>query len=524
MTMAEVVIVGAGSAGCTLARRLADQGVGVLLLEAGPPDTSPAIHDPTRAFELWTSELDWGYQSTEQPGLGGRRVPETRGRVLGGSSSINGTYYARGQRSDYDTWAYLGNDGWGFADVLPAFKRSEDFDGGASEHRGTGGPLPVMSRYDLHPLVSDMLEAAVQSGVPRNPDYNGASPDGVAPIQLNIRDGKRISAARAFLTPAEGNPNLAVLTGCRARRLLIEGGRCIGVEVERDGRVERVLAARELILSAGVFDSPKLLLLSGIGPADDLAPLGIDVTVDLPGVGRNLQDHVFSPLVYSSTRAIPEAVPGIPQFHAHMFWRSRPGLIGPDMQSLFGHMPHYPEGFAGPDAGFTFTSMLNRPAGRGTVRLASADPQAAPLIDPAYGSCQADVDAIVSGLRTLREIGEGPGLAGWRGEELCPGPSVQSLEDLRAYVRATLSTIFHPVGTCKMGIDELAVVDPALRVRGIDGLRIADASVMPFITSANTHAPTVMIAERLAERLTSSTSGSTEANAGSEAGDPALVT
>ena len=419
---AEVVIVGRGSAGCTVARRLADQGVGVLLLEAGPADTSPAIHDPTRAFELWTGELDWGYQSTEQPGLGGRRMPHTRGQVLGGSSSINGMYYARGQRSDYDTWAYLGNDGWGFADVLPAFRRSEDFDGGASEYRGTGGPLPVMSRYDLHPLVGDMLEAAVQAGVPRNPDYNGASPEGVAPIQLNIRDGKRISAARAYLTPAEGNPNLVVRTGCTARRLLIEGGRCIGIEVERAGSVERIVAERELILSAGVFDSPKLLMLSGIGPADELDRLGIDVAVDLPGVGRNLQDHVFSPLVYSSARDIPEAVPGVAQFHVHMFWPSRPGLIGPDLQSLFGHLPHYPEGFAGPEAGYTFTSMLNRPAGRGTVRLSSADPHAAPIIDPRYGSCQADIDAIVSGLRTLREIAEHPNLASWRGEELCPGP------------------------------------------------------------------------------------------------------
>lgn len=505
-TDAEVIIVGAGSAGCTLARRLVDSGVRTVLLEAGPADVHPAIHDPTRFLELWSGELDWGYQSTAQPGLCGRRIPQTRGKVLGGSSSVNGMFYARGQRADYDTWAYLGNDGWRFDDVLPMFRRSEDFDGGASDYRGTGGPLPVCSRYDLHPLVGDMLETAVQFGVPRNPDYNAARPDGVAPIQFNIRDGQRISSARAFLTPVENDSNLIVLTGCRARRLIIADGRCRGVEIERDGVVERIVAEREVVVSAGVFDSPKLLMLSGIGPADDLTRLEIPVVVDLPGVGQNLQDHVYAPLVYSAARRVPDAVPGVAQFHAHMFWPSRSGLVGPNMQSLFGHLPHYPEGTTGPEDGYTFTSMLNRPSASGTVSLASSDFRVAPVIDPRYGSCQSDIDAIVSGLQLLREIGEQPGLAAWRGEELHPGPSVRSLDDLRAYVRQTLGTIYHPVGTCKMGIDELAVVDPTLRVYGIEGLRVADASVMPHVTSANTHAPTVMIAERLSDLMTAAAS------------------
>ena len=499
---ADVVVVGAGSAGCVVARRLADAGVNVVLLEAGPPDDEPAIHDPVRLFELWgASAVDWGYETVPQDGCDGRRVAQTRGRVLGGSSSVNGMYYVRAHPADYDTWAHLGNAGWRYEDVLPLFKRAEDFDGGASELRGAGGPLHVLSRYELHPLIAAMMAAAEEAGVPRNPDYNAGTPDGVAPIQLNIKDGRRHSAARAFLHPVLDAANLCVRTGCHARRLLFEGGRCVGVEVARGGAVERVRAEHEVVLCAGVFDSPKLLMLSGIGPAAHLAGHGIEVLVDLPGVGENLQDHVFSPLVYSASRPLPPAVAGLPQYPAHMFFRSRAGLPGPDLQSLFGHLPHYPDGYEGPVEGYTFTSMLNRPASRGTVRLASADPAAAPLIDPRYGSRDADVDAIVSGLEQLREVGAQPALDEWRGEELCPGPGVRDAAALRDYVRSTLSTIFHPACTCKMGVDELAVVDPELRVYGVERLRVADASVMPLVTSGNTHAPTVMIGERAADNV-----------------------
>jgi choline dehydrogenase len=496
---ADVVVVGAGSAGCVVARRLADAGVNVVLLEAGPPDDEPAIHDPVRLFELWgEGPVDWGYETVPQERCDGRRIAQIRGRVLGGSSSVNGMYYVRAQPADYDTWAHLGNAGWRYEDVLPLFKRAEDFDGGASEHRGAGGPLHVLSRYELHPLVEAMMAAAAEAGVPRNPDYNSGTPDGVAPIQLNIKDGRRQSAARAYLHPVLDADNICVRTGCHASRLLFEGARCVGVEVTRGGAVERVRAEHEVVLSAGVFDSPKLLMLSGIGPAAQLASHGIDVLVDLPGVGENLQDHVFSPLVYSAARPVPPAVAGLPQFPVHMFFRSRPGLPGPDLQSLFGHLPH---GYEGPEDGYTFTSMLNRPASRGTVRLASADPSAAPLIDPCYGSREADLDAIASGLEQLREVGAQAALDGWRGAELFPGPDVQSRAALREYVRRTISTIFHPACTCKMGLDELAVVDPELRVYGVERLRVADASVMPLVTSGNTHAPTVMIGERAADHI-----------------------
>lgn len=498
---AEVIVVGAGSAGCALARRLVDAGVDVLLLEAGGVDDNPAIHDPLRSFEVLGGPEDWGYMSVSQDGLGGRRIAHPRGKVLGGTSCLNGMIWVRGHRSDFDTWAYLGNAGWGYDDVLPLFKRLENFDGGASEYRGAGGPLHVLSRYEPHPLVADLLRAAEQGGVAPNPDCNAETLDGSAPIQFTIKDGERHNTWRAFLEPVAGAENLTVLTGCQVRRLLFDGPRCTGLELIHDGKVEQIRAEHEVLVCAGAFDSPKLLMLSGIGPAGELARHGIDTVVDLPGVGENLQDHVFAPLVYSASKAIPPAVPGVMQFHGQMFWRSRSGLPGPDLQALLGHLPHYPEGRTGPAEGFTLTSMLTRPASRGTVRLASADASAAPVIDPAYARCQVDVDAMVSGLELLREIGAQDALDGWRDAELYPGESVRKHDALRTYVRASLSTIYHPAGTCKMGVDELAVVDPSLAVYGIEGLRVADASVMPLITSANTNAPTIMIGERAAHNV-----------------------
>jgi choline dehydrogenase len=281
----------------------------------------------------------------------------------------------------------------------------------------------------------------------------------------------------------------------------------------RDGQRHTIEAEYEVVVSAGAFDSPKLLMLSGIGPADELSRLGLEVAVDLPGVGENLQDHVFAPLVHAAARELPPAVAGVMQFHGMMFWRSRPGLPGPDLQALLGHLPHYPEGCEGPAEGLTLTSMLTRPGSRGTVRLASADPMAAPIIDPNYASCQVDVDTIASGLELLREVAAQSVLNPWRGPELYPGPQVQSAADLDAYVRSSYSTIYHPACTCKMGVDALAVVDPELRVYGVEGLRVADASVMPLITSANTHAPTMMIAERAADNVLSALSGRAAARA-----------
>jgi choline dehydrogenase len=498
---ADVVVVGSGSGGAVVARRLVDGGAGVLLLEAGGPDDNPAIHDPGRLFELWDSEQDWGYRTTPQTSGAGRRRHWPRGKVLGGSSALNGMIWIRGHHSDYDTWAYLGNDGWGFDDMLRLFRRAEDFDRGASEYHGSGGPLRVTTRYEPHPVIAAAVAAAQEAGVPWNDDHNGAELDGVGYAQLTIKDGVRQSTAEAFLRPVLDTPGLTVLTDARALRLVLEGDRCVGVEAALDGRVVTARAEHEVVVCAGTIESPRLLLLSGIGPAAELRRHGIDVRVDLPGVGENLHDHVLSPVIFSASRPVPPPLPGLQPLHAHLFARSRAGLPGPDLQPLFFHLPLYleDEGMSGPPDGFTLMAGVVRPAARGSVRLTAADPDAELALDPGYLSCEVDLEALVAAVELCREIGRQPPLAEWSGRELYPGPEAEDPAALRDYVRRTAITYHHQVGTCRMGVDELAVVDPQLRVRGVDGLRVADASVMPTVTSGNTHAPTVMIGERAAE-------------------------
>ncbi len=499
----DYVVVGSGSAGSVIARRLGDAGATVCLLEAGGPDDNPAIHDPTRVMELQTSPDDWDYVTVPQPGCGGRELHIPRGKVLGGSSAINGMIYIRGHRLDYDSWAYAGNPGWGYDDVLPHFKRSEDFDGGESEFHGAGGELRVQASYEPHPLLASVVAGAQEAGIPFNPDHNGAEQDGVGFCQLMVKDGRRQTQRIAFLDPIAGNPSLTIRTGVYAQRLLLEGGRCVGVEIRAAAGVERLRAAREVVVCAGALESPKLLLLSGIGPAAQLRPLGIDVVVDLPGVGENLHDHSLVPLVYSTAKPVPPAVPGLTPLHAHLFWRSRPGLVVPDQQPLFFHIPLYFQGMTGPEHGFTLLSGLIRPQGRGSVRLAAADPEVRPLVDPGFLACDADVESHERGVELCREIGAARALAEWGPTELYPGPDVTARDAIREYIRGQATTYQHVVGTCKMGVDAASVVDPELRVYGVERLRVADASIMPSVTSGNTHAPTTMIAERAAELLAS---------------------
>lgn len=499
MLSADVVVVGSGSAGAVVARRLVDAGVRVLLLEAGGSDANPAIHDPARVWELWDSPDDWGYRTAPQAHAAGRQVHWPRGRVLGGSSSLNGMIYIRGWRGDYDHWAYLGNAGWSYEDVLPLFKRSEDFDGGESRYRGTGGPVRVMSRYRANPIQEAIVTGAQEAGIPFNPDHNGEELDGVGFMQLMVRDGRRDSTATAFLAPIRDKPLLTVLTSARARRLLFDDGRCVGVELERGGAIEQARAAHEVVVSAGTIESPRLLMLSGIGPGEELRSLGLDVRVDLPGVGRNLHDHTLCPMIFTTEVPPPATEPGLPLLQSHLFWRSRPGLVSPDTQPLAFSLPLYDAGLEGPPDGFTLSGGVIRPASRGSVRLRSADPADELWIDPAYLECQSDLDAMVASLELCREIGQSRALAEWGSTELYPGQGVRTRDELRDYVRRTIITYHHQVGTCKMGIDADAVVDPELRVYGVTGLRVADASIMPAVTSGNTHAPTMMIGEKASD-------------------------
>ncbi len=496
--VADVIVVGAGSAGATAARRLVDRGLDVLLLEAGGEDTNPAIHDVGRAWELWNSPDDWAYSTTPQEFAAGQRMPWPRGRVLGGSSSLNAAIWVRGNPSDYDHWAYLGNAGWRWADVLPVFQRIEDSDLDPGD--GTPpGPLKVLTRYDIAPIHEAIVEAAQQTGIPFNANYNGDAQDGVAYMHLNIHEGRRQSTAVAYLRPVFEHPRLTVVTGARVRRLIIEGSRCTGVEWERDGQIGRATAGSEVIVSAGTVGSPQILLLSGIGPAAELRAVGIGVVVDLPGVGRNLHDHVISPMIYSAEREIAPPAPGATPGQSHLFWRSRPGLPGPDLQPIHFSAPLYEEGMQGPANGFTLMAGMIRPTSRGSIRLSGPEPSDELLIDPRTFSSVSDLDRLQQAAELCREIGAAPALREWGARELYPGPRVTSDEDLRSYLRSTVLTYHHQAGSCKMGIDDAAVVDPELRVYGIDGLRVADASIMPAVISGNTNAPSVMIGERVAD-------------------------
>jgi choline dehydrogenase len=494
---ADVIVVGSGSAGAAAARRLVDSGdVRVLLLEAGGRDVNPAIHDPQRVHELWLADEDWAYHTVPQTSAANRRLHLPRGRVLGGSSALNGMIWVRGAPADYDHWAYLGNAGWAWEDVLPVFLRAE------------GSPVDPLKRYERQPIQEAIVAAAVETGIDFNEDYNGERQDGISYTQLTIRDGRRHGVSPAYLGPVLDHPNLTVITGAHARRLLLEGSRCVGVEWEREGQVEQGTADAEVIVSAGTIESPRLLMLSGIGPGDHLGELGIEVAVDLPGVGANLHDHLLSPLIFSAEREIGSPAAGLPHCQTHLFWRSASGLPTPDIQPINFSVPLYEPWMEGPPEGFSMMAGMIRPTSRGTIRLSGSDPHDELLIDLQALASEADLQRLVDAVLLCREIGGVPALQAWEAKELYPGPGVTSAAELRDYVRSTAITYHHQVGTCKMGIDADAVVDPELRVHGIDGLRVADASIMPAVTSGNTNAPSVMIGERVADFFSATHSAS----------------
>jgi choline dehydrogenase len=511
--MADYVIVGGGSAGCVLAGRLSeDPDVSVLMLEAGPPDVAPEIHIPFAFPALFKSSHDWDLLGEKEPGLGGRRLYLPRGKMIGGCGSINAMIYLRGNRLDFDDWATGGATGWSYDEVLPYFKRAEDNERGEDEFHGVGGPLAVSESRSMQPLVDAMLEAAVQAGYERIPDLNVDRPEGVSRFQVTQRNGKRCSTADAYLHAVADRPNLEVRTSVLAQRIVFEGNRAVGVEVVQDGKVETMRAEREVIVSAGTYQSPVLLMLSGIGPDEDLSLLGIPVRENLP-VGRNLQDHcmvnvnfttdepgLFGILTPENFELLEKEGRGplssnIPE--AGGFFRTSDDLPAPDIEFHFAPSIFYDEGLNAPtDPGMAFGPVLIKPNARGWVKLRTPMPDSKPLVLTNFLTDEEDRRRLVAGVRIALEIAAQPALKAVAKAPYSV-PDSDSEADIVAWVERNAQTVYHATSTCAIG----PVVDPELRVHGIEGLRVCDASVMPTITRANTHAATVMIAEKGADLI-----------------------
>lgn len=512
------MIVGAGTAGCVLAERLSTRH-SVVLIEAGGGADALEVRVPAAFSKLFKTDRDWNFSSAAEPGAEGRSLYIPRGKMLGGSSSINAMLYVRGRRSDYDGWAAAGAHGWDWDSVRQIFIEMESNSRGRDSHHGDSGPVHVEDQRAPNPVTRAFIDAAVDSGIPANHDFNGDVQDGVGLFQVTQRRGRRWSAADAFLSRAMRRPTLEVVTRAKASRIIFESGRAIGVEYRSGGVAGRVMAEREVILSAGAIGSPHLLQLSGVGSAEQLSDLGIDVEVDLPGVGANLQDHPVVPVMYDSLRpgTLDDADNTVerlrwlllrggrltsPVAEAGVFVRSHSEIAEPDLEFHFGPCAFESHGLKPyPGHAFTIGPVLINPRSRGRILLTSADPSVAPRIEVNCLTEPEDVDALVSGVEIARDIASRAPLDSFRGVERLPGRAVTGRDALLAYVRKRVELIYHPVGTCRMGSDEGSVVDPQLRVRGVEGLRVVDASVMPTVTSGNTNAPTLMIAERASRMI-----------------------
>lgn len=538
MTEWDVIIVGAGSAGCVLAGRLAEAGQGsILVIEAGPRDLSPWIHLPIGYGKtFYHRRLNWMYRTTPQTELDGREIYQPRGKVVGGSSAINAMVYARGQAEDFDEWERLGNPGWGWAEVLAAYRRMEDHALGASDWHGAGGPLHIEDvAGEVHPLTPLFVKATGEAGLLFNPDLNGATSEGAGIYQITTRGGRRESAARAFLHPARRRGRVKLETDMQVTRILFEGRRAVGVEAKRGGETLQYRARREVVLSGGAFNSPQLLQLSGIGPADLLKQHGIVPLLDLPGVGRNLQDHLCYDHVYRAT--LPSLNDALLSWPARIgmaanyllrrrgplslsvnqgggFFRTRPELTRPDMQLYFSPLS-YERAIPGvralmkpdPFPGFSLSVSPCRPLSRGHVAIRSPDPHAAPEIAPNYLAEPEDLRALLTGARFLHRLAATPTLSAVIDSAIRPGPEAKDDEAHVAAIRANAYSVFHPCGTCRMGPDAGdAVVDARLRVHGLQALRVVDASIFPTIPSGNINAPAMMVGERASALMTGGSS------------------
>jgi choline dehydrogenase len=522
----DYIVVGAGSAGCVLANRLSeDPGKRVLLLEAGGRDKSFLIHVPVGFATLMNHKgYNWCFATEPEANCKGRSIPIPRGKTLGGSSSINGMLYVRGQPLDYDTWSQLGNRGWSYESVLPYFKKSENFERGGDESRGHGGPLNVADMYERADILDAFIDAGVGEGFPRTVDYNDGNQEGFGYYQITQKNGRRWSTAKAFLEPAMSRPNLRIETNAQAKGLLIEGSRCIGVAYQQNGAHREARCHGEVILAAGAVQSPHLLELSGIGQPELLKSLGIEVKHALPGVGENYRDHYATRMAWrvklpctlnEQTRGIAMAREiarylfgrrGILTLTAgivHGFVKTRPEVAGPDIQYHFAHASYANAADRKFDRqpGMTVAICQLRPESKGTIHVKSRDPLAPPAIRPNFLAEDVDRQCLVDGMKIARRVIENPAMDKYRSHELRPGPEVQTDEQWLEFARGNGQTVYHPIGTCKMGHDPMAVVDDQLRVHGIHGLRVIDASIMPTLVSGNTNAPVIMIAEKGADLI-----------------------
>ena len=518
--MYDYIIVGAGSAGCVLANRLSeDPQTTVLLLEAGGPDKKQEIHIPAAFSKLFKTPVDWEYYTEEEPQMVNRKMYWPRGKVLGGSSSINAMIYIRGHRHDYDSWRDAGNEGWGYTDVLPYFKKAENQERGPSEYHGVGGPLNVADLRYVNPLSRAFVEACKELGIPENTDFNGAVNEGAGIYQTTQKKGERWSTVNAYLKPALNRPNLTVRPDTQVARVTIENGRATGVAYMSDIQILTERASREVLVCGGAINSPQILMLSGIGPADHLKSVDIEVVLDLPGVGENLQDHLVAGAAYYSTQPVSlNDAENLKNLFTYLLFKKGPltstiaeaggfiktqsDLPAPDIQYHFGPVFFKAHGFEQIEGhGFTIGPTLLHPKSRGRILLRSGDPFAHALIHANYLSEEEDTRTLLAGLKLAHELAHTKAFAPYLGPEVEPATWKREDKEVIDVIRQSAETIYHPAGTCKMGTDAMAVVDPQLRVRGIEGLRVIDASIMPTVVGGNTNAPTIMIAEKAAEMI-----------------------